>query len=408
MEAETTLSGFISNEMHRAARASQTTQPADWSILHAGMSAGEPDYRRFSAPETANLPADALAELYALQQSVANATRQFQTLLSRRQTLEAEASLQVPDSRVVSEAIAPARPGFPHLPLVAALAGIMACGIGVGAAFLRENYVGGFTTIRQVAAVARRRVGTVLPREAMPRGCRSLADALVSAPFSGFCESVRRLRATVDTALAGGNRPRRATQAPGAVIMVTSALAGEGKTTVALSLARAYALSGRSVILLDCDMRKPALHSHLGVTDSTGLVDVLTGKVTDSDLSRILVDDPRSDVTSIVGSRRAGLPTDQLFATRSFSQIIESARASFDYVVIDAPPIEPVVDGMYLARHADAIVFVVRWATTPQRAVLHSLDQLTVTGRPSAVVSVALNRQEGGSRAYGKGYPGTE
>src|SRR5690606_1899754 len=161
-------------------------------------------------------------------------------------------------------------------------------------------------------------------------------------------------RATVDTALAGGNRPRRATQAPGAVIMVTSALAGEGKTTVALSLARAYALSGRSVILLDCDMRKPALHSHLGVTDSTGLVDVLTVKVTDSDLSRILVDDPRSDVTSIGGSRRAGLPTDQLFATRSFGQIIESARASFDYVVIDAPPIEPVVDGMYLARHADA------------------------------------------------------
>ncbi|MEO3386738.1 Wzz/FepE/Etk N-terminal domain-containing protein [Mesorhizobium sp. CAU 1741] len=355
-----------------------------------------------------DLPPPMLADLHAARETAANAKRHLETLLSRRLTLEAEAVLQVPDSRIVSEATAAAQPSFPSLPLIATLAGFAACGIGVGAAFLRENYVGGFTTVGQLASVAKRRVGAVLPNEPKRRGFSTLADAYVAAPFSGFCEGVRRLRAAVDTALNADEQQRSAHQTCGKVVMVTSALPEEGKTTVALSLARAYALSGRSVILLDCDLRKPALHSHLAVKDSTGLVDVLTGRVADSDLSRILVADPRSDLTSIVGGRHADIPTDQLFATRSFSQIIASARASFDYVVIDAPPIEPVVDGMYLARHADAIVFVVRWARTPQRAVVHALDQLALMIGASTKVVATLNGQKIGLSGYRRGYAGGE
>lgn len=345
----------------------------------------------------ASLPADIQTELYGLRQIATNAATQFQALLARRQLLDTEASLQVAESRIVSEAIAPPKPTFPDMKLTAALALLLATGMAVGLAVLLDSYAGGFTRAAQVTAATGRLLATVLPEQALEPGASSVADILVEAPFSPYAESMRRLRAVLDTTLHRSTSGARETGTPGDVIMVASAVQDEGKTTAALALARTYALTGQRVIILDCNLRRPRMHQQLAVAGTVGLADILGGKVEDSDLSRILVSDPRSPVTSIVGGSQAALPTDQLFATRSFGQIIASARASFDCVIIDAPPIEPIVDGLYLARHADAVVLVVHWAKTPQQAVVNAIGRVASMMDKSAEILIALNRHEGRS-----------
>lgn len=338
-----------------------------------------------------HLPPEILAPFYGLQQSAQVAASSYEALLSRLRALETEASIQMSDSRVVSTAFPAARPVFPNKPLILSLAGIGGLGLGIALAFLFENYFGGFTDARQVEAVLRRRVATVLPRAL--RGSGSVADAVVEAPLSTYSEAVRKMRAILDASLqrvlskAGAER--------GQVIVVSSALPGEGKTTLALSLARTYALSGRNVLIIDCDMRKPRLHHHLAVDASTGLIDILIRNAPNRDLSGILVRDPISPAMTIVGARRADLPTDQLVASEAFRQIIASARRNFDYVILDTPPLEPLVDGLYLCQHADAVVFVIRWARTPQQVAASALERIAELVPPGAATLLALTQKDG-------------
>ena len=322
-------------------------------------------------------------------------TGQYERLLARQEALDLEASLQLASSIIVSEAIAPTRASSPNAGMVVGVAGLLALGMGLGLAVVSENYIGGFTRAEQLQAMTRKRVGTVVPRQQMDPGSCSLADIVVSTPLSRYAESIRRLRAMLHTVLQKPLNDESAEATRGAVIMVSSALPNEGKTTVALSLGRAYALSGERVLVLDCDMRTPGIHKHLNVESATPLVDVVGGAVTHRNLSKVLVNDPKTTLTSIVGGQHGELPTDQLAASKSLNQIVAAARQSFDYVIIDSPPIESVVDGLYLADHADAIVLVVQWAKTPQRAVASAINRLDTVVSPSAEIFAVLNQQEG-------------
>lgn len=358
----------------------------------------DPERMRLAIAQS-DLPPEILAQFHGLQQAARSATSNYQTLLTRLQALETEASLHLPDSRIVSAAIVPTDASFPNKTLIVLLAGIVALGAGIALAFLFENYVGGFTSAEQAEEIFRRPVGTVLPRVAPEAGSPTIADIVTDAPLSRYAEGVRRLRAVLDLALRPAPQSD-AKDAGGAVIMISSTLAGEGKTSLSLALARTYALSGQRVILLDCDLRKPSVHRHLNVEGSRGLIDVLSGEVVSKDLSRILVNDPKSSLISIVGARQAHLPTDQFIASKSFGQIIESARRRFDYVILDSPPVEPVVDGLYLSQHADAVVFVTRWAKTSRRAALAAVERLSAMMRPGAALLLALNQEEGKTSAY--------
>src|SRR5690606_18945350 len=97
---------------------------------------------------------------------------------------------------------------------------------------------------------------------------------------------------------------------------------------------------------------------------------------------------------SIVGARYSDLPTDQLVAGKSFAKIVHAARRNFDHIILDSPPVESAVDSLYLAQHADMLVFVVRWAKTPQRLVQTVIGRLISIMRPQTGVLVALNLQQ--------------
>ncbi|MBN9316195.1 MAG: hypothetical protein J0I99_10680 [Devosia sp.] len=359
---------------------------------------------------TSDLPTEMLTSIYELQQSAEIARAQYQTLLTRQKDLDTQAYLQVADSRIVSEATAPASPSFPNPRIILLLAAFAGLGIGIGLAFLIENFVGGFTSEAQAESILRTPVASAIPRQRLPRrsdGEGSVADSLILAPLSVFSESIRRVRIGIDQAI--GKRRRMegdAQDGRGAVIVVSSAAPNEGKTTVALALTRAYALAGMSTLLIDCDLRKPGVHKHLGIEASEGLLEYLAGEAGASELRSFLTVDSGSGAQIVVGSRRSDIATDQLIAGKTFAGLIAAARKTFDIVVLDTPPVGPVVDALYLAGMADAIAVVVKFSSTPQQEVKAAMAALDKAKRDGVPVLTVLNQQTSNPAAYRGKYAG--
>ncbi|WP_375450524.1 GumC family protein [uncultured Devosia sp.] len=341
-----------------------------------------------------DLPAEVLTNIYELQQGAELARRQYETLLARVQELDAQASLQVADSRIVSPALAPETPSFPNITLILLAAGLVGLILGVGLAFLYENYIGGFTSEQQTEAVLRQKVAASLPRQkTLKAGSTSHADTLVNAPLSIFSESIRRVRASINH-VGRANALIRAEEDECSIVVVTSTLPGEGKTTTALSLARSYALTGKRTLLVDADLRKPTVHKALGMEPSRGLLDYLLDQSNSFEIRSVLSKDPLTNLTVLVGGRRSDVPTDQLISDGSFQRLLNASRKTFDVVVIDSPPLAPVVDGLYLAQYATAVIFVVRWANTPQVESRKALTALRESTKQVVPITVVLNQQE--------------
>lgn len=336
------------------------------------------------------LPSQVLSELYQLQQEATIARGQYQTLLSRMRELEVLAAVQMADSRIVSPALSPAQPSHPNRALVLGLGLVAGLGLGIGMAFLNEYYVGGITSEQQLREVMRVKVATALPL-VVPRGeaGAAIADTVVTAPLGVYAEAVRRLRASLEHALGR----RRGAGGQGDCILVTSANPAEGKSTTALALARAFAASGRSVILIDADLRRPGLHRVAGIDPARGMIDYLTDPGAEQETASFLVQDPLSQALLMPGRGRAHRETDQLLGAPIFARLVAAARSEFDIVILDAPPVLPVVDARYLAPFADAVVMAVQFAQTAQRDLRDALQVLSEVTPERAEVLCALNRE---------------
>jgi succinoglycan biosynthesis transport protein ExoP len=353
-----------------------------------------------SAILTSGLPPDTLTEIYDMQQRADLARQQYDQLVTRSQQLQAEATLQLPDSRVVSPALRPANPSFPSTRTILVLAAAFGLALGVGIAFVYERFIGGVTSEEQLASIAKAKATVAVPRIKLQAERSSVADTLVSSPLSVFSESIRRVRAAIDQVLMSNREI--ADRAP--VIMVTSTLPGEGKTSLSLSIARSYALSGRKTLLIDCDLRRPSVHRQLNVESSDGLIDALKSNDPVSKLSEAMIEEQDTGLLTLVGSRNSSAATDQLVTSRNFENLITAATKSFDVVILDTPPLGPVVDGLYIAQKSDAVVMVVQWAATAQqdlRRALTAMDGILDGQKP--VVPV-LNQVNISSSPYHRRY----
>lgn len=346
---------------------------------------------------SSNLPADVLTNLYELQQAAEISRAQYQTLLTRQKDLENQAYLQLPDSRIVSHAGASSTPSFPRPNNILGLALVFGLVGGVAIAFLVENFVGGITSEEQAESVLRTMVVSSIPKQRPSKKPNSsepalIADSLMLAPLSGYSESIRRMRIGLDQAIVRSTGQTETDRTQGIAIMVTSSVPNEGKTTVALSLARAYALSGRSTLLIDCDLRKPGVHRQLGLEPSDGLIDYLSSRKHASDIQSFVTEDPGSGAQIVLGSRRSDVPTDQLVAGKTFSALVAAARRNFDVVILDTPPVGPVVDALYMANLCDVIAYIIKWSETPQQQVKQALESLQRV-KPDKVQILAVINQ---------------
>lgn len=347
---------------------------------------------------TSNLPPEVLATMYELQQNAEIARTQYQQMLVRLRDIEAQAYLQLADSRIVSEATPPSSPAFPNTRFLFMVAGILGLLLGLTAAFLREQFIGGIISTDQLEGIVGPTLVTSLPsqkrlgRNQEGKAVKSLTELIATQPYSRFAEAVRRLMISTDQAL---RRVRGDDLSDAAsIIMITSANAGEGKTTVAVSLARSYAISGQSTILIDADLRRPAVHKELGLEPSDALADYLASAGTPGDdIAPLMLTDGLSKAKFIIGSNIRGAAAGQVVSGERFAKLLNNASRLFDVVIVDTPPVGALVDALYLAQHVDVIVNVVRFGTTSQKEVRATLRELVEAKQDNAEVVALLNAE---------------
>lgn len=318
----------------------------------------------------ADLPAGALTDLYQLQQEGGIARSQYQDLLRRLRQLDTLASLQIADASLVSKALAPANPSFPRKRLILALALTLSFGLGLGLGFLNEYFVGGFTSEEQLKDFIKARDVIVIPSTTeIEEG--DISKAILDAPMSAYSESFRQLKKSTERAL------RKRQRSGGSVIAVSSSIPAEGKSTSALALARTFAQSGATTILIDFDLRKPSLGAQTGVVTSKALLDYLSGKIDMGELAKHVSVEEASNLAMIVGGGRPDAPTDSLMGSQRLRDLIEGLRTQFDYIILDTAPVLPVVDTLYLVDQADVVLQLVRFANTNQRDVRRAYSRFT-------------------------------
>jgi receptor protein-tyrosine kinase len=180
--------------------------------------------------------------------------------------------------------------------------------------------------------------------------------------------------------------------------VITSAIPGEGKTSTASNLAIAFAQAGRSVLLVDCDLRRPRIARVLGLESAVGLTTTLVGR---SDLASSIQQHHDSGVHFLASGPLPPNPTEilQSGATRD---LFKRLRDMYDVVIVDAPPLLPVADAGILATDVDGAIVVVRHGKTTREQLRHAMVRLEQVGARTSglVVNMTPNR----ARGYNYGY----
>jgi capsular exopolysaccharide synthesis family protein len=190
---------------------------------------------------------------------------------------------------------------------------------------------------------------------------------VIRQPRSAFSESLRSLYTSILLTRV---------DAPPRTVLITSALPREGKSSIALCLARVQARSGTKVVILDADLRRPRLHEALGLARVPGLVELLSGETTIEEALRL---DEASGAAVILSGRSIPNPPDLLRSQR-LQQLLEQLTQSHDLVVLDSPPVSVASDARIVASLANVTLLVVRWAETRREIVQQALKELHGAG----------------------------
>jgi capsular exopolysaccharide synthesis family protein len=316
-------------------------------------------------------------QLKALE-SIANATRSnYEALLSRLKAVQGQEGIATPDARIISRATEQTT-ASPRPLLVLGLSLPVSLAFGLLLAFTVEALDPSLRTSDHVDRHVGLPVLATIPEVAADTLAHGVAELVVYEPSSSFAEAIRGLYLGLSL-----SNPERAPK----VLLVTSAVPGEGKTVVAVSLARLAARNGRRVLIVDADFRRPAVATTMALaTPAGGIVDVLEGRLP---LERCIVGDGRSHASVLPGAAKPINPSD-LLTSDALEKLMTQLRSRYDLVVVDTAPVVPVHDTLALAQLADAALFVTHSGKTPREAVMAALKSLRAMR--ANVAGVALTR----------------
>src|SRR5580692_8308752 len=317
----------------------------------------------------------------------------YEGLMEKMKEAGVSAGLKSNNFRIVDVARIPTSPIEPNIPRNLAFAFMLGLTSGVGLAFLLEGLDNTVRTTEQAQMIS-----GLPPLGMIPLGSRTAreganAKRMVIAtskeavelvtqvrPQSQMAESYRALRTSLLLSNLG---------APPKVIMITSALPQEGKTTTSINCAVVLAQKNVRVLLIDADLRRPSIHKTLGMGPRSGLSSVLTGSAT---LKQTIT---TSSILPNLWVLPAGTPPPnpaELLASANMRDLLEELRGQYDHIVIDTPPTLSVTDAVVLSPRADAVILVIRSGQTTKQALRRSRDILAqVNAKVSGVLLNAVD-----------------
>jgi polysaccharide biosynthesis transport protein len=373
---------------------------------------------------------EAQVTLHNLQSNAQTYRAIYDNFLQRYMESVQQQSFPISDSRVITQATPPLGKSSPKTMLIMALAAFGGLIFGAGIGVLRDIADRVFRTTAQVrehlqvdciAVVPEVKDGAKLNAPAIApalkagpggsggktgrsRSTRATKDGkkagprnivrdasvrwtVVDSPLSRFTESIRAIKIAVDLV---------STDNANKIIGIASSVPSEGKSTIALSLAQLIAHSGGRAILVDCDLRKPALSRALTPDAKAGFIEIVTGKATFED---VLWTEPTTGLAflpTVLPSRV--VHTSEILASDDTRKMFERLREAYDYVIVDLSPLAPVVDVRVMTPLIDSFVFVVDWGRTKIDIVEHALS--TTRGVYDNLLGIVLNKVD--MNAFGR------
>jgi capsular exopolysaccharide synthesis family protein len=353
------------------------TVASDVAVAQANVSSLEQSLTQMeSKSQTQSM---ASVKLKALESAASSSRAMYEAYLGRLKETQGQEGIQTPDARIISTAELPDSPSFPKKLLTLGIVLPVSLILGFMLAYMVEGLDSGFRTSARVESELKLPVlGSIPEIESNAMNAEaSAADQVIDKPMSSFAEAIRGLQLGLSLSNVDA-QPN--------VIVVSSSVPGEGKTTIAVSLARHSARGEKKVIIVDGDLRRPMIAKTLKLPQSAlDISDVLLGKC---QLIDALVQDPKSNAKVLPCMKVPPSPAD-LLHSHAMEKLIRQLRESFDVVVIDSAPLLPVHDTKFLARLADAVLFVTRWEKTPREAARNALRSLDDVKAPIAGIALA-------------------
>lgn len=301
-------------------------------------------------------------ELHELERDAAANKALYENFLAKFKQASTQEDIQQPDARLVAPAITPSAPYYPNRSMLMSTFVVVSIALGVALAFLLEWLNNGFRTAEQVERELGIRALGLVPSVGAEETPHEL---VISQPTSPYSEAVRAVR----TALRYTKVDR-----PPKLVLVTSSLPGEGKTMMAVSLARSVARSGGKALLIDCDLRRPSVAKLVGGTGRT-LLDLFDGAAPETLIAR----DGASGIDVVTAKGGTANPQD-LLGSHPMQAFLADMRERYDLIVIDAPPVLVVSDAVVLSHLADATLFLIRWESSTRKSVQQGLRLLEADG----------------------------
>ena len=290
-------------------------------------------------------------------------------------------------ARVIDEALVPATPSAPRPATNLVLGAMLGLLFGIGQALLRSTLD---TRIRNADELESLTDAPVLAAIGHSGAQAGRSDDPYNR-HGGNAEAYRRLRTNIGFVGLGGERRNS--------MVITSSVAGEGKTETAVNLAKVLALAGERVLLIDADLRRPQIAARMRIDSEFGLTDVLTGRARLDDLT-----------IDVIPGYLAVLPAgtlppnpSELLGSDAMKKLLAIVEPDYDFVLIDTPPLLPVTDALILSSETSGAVVVVRSELVRRPQLLQALDSLAA-GEIRLLGLVANDVSATPSASYGHRY----
>ncbi len=310
-------------------------------------------------------------QLRELEREAETYKNMYQTFLQRYQEAIQQQSFPLTEARVITRASASDRASHPKKPLVLALFFVLGAAVGAGVGAFREFRDRFFRTGDQVRdTLGLEFLGIaplIVPGKLVPesqegpnftRKTSSVSNYVVEHPLSAFAETLRSAKIAADLGLSGKTCK---------IIGIVSSLPGEGKSTISVNFAELLASQGNRTILIDGDLRNPGATRAIARHAEAGLLEAL---LDGRNIQNILLRNPQTKLSFLPAVVKHRVPhSAELLASPAMRNILTSLSAEADYVVIDLPPLGPVVDARAISSRVDGFIFVAEWGKTARRVV---------------------------------------